>query len=80
VVLGKPEILTPEAGRRGAATTKAEAQAAYAAIVPELRRWRESGLSYRAIAALLNGEGRATRTGAAWNHNVVKRVLSRVDG
>jgi DNA invertase Pin-like site-specific DNA recombinase len=75
--LGKPENLTPEAGRRGAAATSAQARTAYAAILPELRRWRESGLSYREIAAMLNGGGHTTRTGAAWNHNQVKRVLDR---
>jgi DNA invertase Pin-like site-specific DNA recombinase len=76
-VLGKPENLTPEAGLRGAANTKAQARTAYAAILPELRRWRETGLPYRDIASLLNGGGHTTRTGATWNHNQVKRVLDR---
>jgi DNA invertase Pin-like site-specific DNA recombinase len=79
-VLGKPENLTPAAGRRGAATTKAQARTAYAAILPELQQWRTAGLSYREIAAMLNGGGRTTRTGAVWSHNQVKRVLSRVEG
>lgn len=78
--LGKPENLTPEAGRRGAAATSAQARTAYAALLPELRQWRAAGLSYREIAAMLNGGGRTTRTGALWNHNQVKRVLSRVEG
>jgi DNA invertase Pin-like site-specific DNA recombinase len=50
--LGKPENLTPEAGRCGAAS--AQARTAYAAISPELRQWRHAGLSYRQIAELLN--------------------------
>jgi DNA invertase Pin-like site-specific DNA recombinase len=52
--LGKPENLTPEAGRRGAAATSALARTAYAAVLPELRQWRQAGLSYRQIAELLN--------------------------
>jgi DNA invertase Pin-like site-specific DNA recombinase len=78
-VLGKPENLTPEAGLRGAAATSALARTAYAGILPQLQRWRGSGLSYRDIAAVLNGGGHTTRSGAAWNHNQVKRVLSRVE-
>jgi hypothetical protein len=62
------------------AATSAQARTAYAALLPELRQWRAAGLSYRDIAAMLNGEGRTTRTGAPWNHNQVKRVLSRVEG
>jgi DNA invertase Pin-like site-specific DNA recombinase len=78
-VLGKPENLSAEAGRRGAASTSALARTAYAAIMPELRRRRQSGLSYREIAAMLNGGGHTTRSGALWNHNQVKRVLDRME-
>jgi DNA invertase Pin-like site-specific DNA recombinase len=76
--LGKPENLTPEAARKGSETTKKQARTAYAALLSELRQWREAGMSYRQIAALLNGAGHTMRTGAAWNHNQVKRVLARV--
>ena len=76
--LGTPANLTPDAGRKGSETTRAKARIAYAALLPELRAWRASGLSYRQIAALLNGAGQVTRTGVAWNHNQVKRVLVRV--
>jgi DNA invertase Pin-like site-specific DNA recombinase len=75
--LGRPENLSLEAGRRGAAATSAQARTAYAAVLPQLRQWRQAGLSYREIAALLNGGGHTTRTGAPWNHNQVKRVLDR---
>src|SRR5271157_269772 len=75
--LGTPANLTPEAGRKGSETTKKQARIAYAALLPELRGWRSAGLSYRQISALLNGAGHATRSGAAWNHNQVKRVLSQ---
>jgi DNA invertase Pin-like site-specific DNA recombinase len=67
--LGKPENLTPEAGRRGAAATRAQARTAYAALLPELRQWRAAGLSYREIASMLNGGGHTMRSGASWNHN-----------
>ncbi len=73
--LGKPENLTLEAGRKGSEATRAKARTAYAALLPESRAWRASGLSYRQISAILNGSGHATRTGVAWNHNQVKRVL-----
>jgi len=69
--LGTPANLTPEAGRRGAAATSAQAQTAYAALLPELRQWRAAGLCFREIAAMLNGGGHTTRTGAPWNHNQV---------
>jgi DNA invertase Pin-like site-specific DNA recombinase len=76
--LGTPGNLTRQAGRRGAEATRAKARVAYAALLPELRQWRAASLSYREIACLLNGGGRTTRTGGAWNHNQVKRVLTRV--
>jgi DNA invertase Pin-like site-specific DNA recombinase len=76
--LGTPGNLTSQAGRRGTEATRAKARVAYAALLPELQQWRAAGLSYRLIASLLNGGGRTTRTGAAWNHNQVKRVLARV--
>ena len=77
--LGTPTNLTREAAMRGTEATRAKARAAYAALLPEVRGWREAGLSYREIAALLNGAGHATRTGAVWNHNQVKRVIARVE-
>ena len=76
--LGKPENLTLEAGRKGAATTSAKARTAYAAIMPDLRAWWASGLSFRQIAGLLNGAGHVTRSGVPWNHAQVRRVLARV--
>ena len=78
--LGKPENLTAEAGRRGAETTSAKARTAYAAVLPELQRYRAAGLSFRQIAGLLNGAGRSTRSGCPWNHAQVARVLARIVG
>lgn len=51
VTRGKPENLTIVAGRKGASTTSAKARTAYAAIMPDLRQWRASGLSFRQIAS-----------------------------
>ena len=76
--LGTPANLTREAGRSGSEATRAKARTAYAALLLQLRAWRASGLSYREIAGLLNGGGRTTRNGVAWNHNQVKRVLARI--
>ena len=76
-VLGTPANLTPEAGLKGARSTSAKARTAYAAIMPELRAWRTSGLSYQNIAELLNGAGAVTRTGMGWNSSQVMRVLVR---
>jgi hypothetical protein len=39
------------------AATSAQARTAYAALLPELRQWRAAGLSYREIAAMVNGRG-----------------------
>ncbi len=75
--LGKLENLTLEAGRKGAATTRGQARTAYTAIMPGLRAWRASGLSYRQIAGLLNDAGHVTRSGVPWNHAQVRRVLSQ---
>jgi DNA invertase Pin-like site-specific DNA recombinase len=75
--LGTPANLTAAAAARGSEVTRARARIAYVAVLPELRQWRAAGLSYREIAAMLNGGGYTTRTGAPWNHNQVKRVLSR---
>ena len=75
--LGTLANLTREAGRRGAAATRAQARTAYVAVLPELRAWRAAGLSYRQIAGLLNGSGRTSRTGVTWNHAQVRRVLAR---
>ncbi len=75
--LGTLANLTREAGRRGAETCRAQAYSAYAALLPQLREWRSAGLSLRQIAALLNGGGHTTRSGAPWNHAQVRRVLTR---
>lgn len=78
--LGTLENLTRVAGKAGASTNRNLALTAYASIMPELRAWRTSGLSYQTIAELLNGAGAVTRTGMGWNSSQVRRVLVREGG
>ena len=42
-----------------------------------IRKWREEGLSFPAIAARLNAEGHRTRRDRPWNVTRVRRVLDR---
>lgn len=78
-VLGKPENWSSEdrlrLGRIGAAKVKADADEAYADLVPLLQKCR--GMPLRAIAALLNEQGSTTRQGHPWNHGQVRRILIR---
>jgi hypothetical protein len=78
-VLGKPENWSSEErlrlGRIGAAKVKANADEAYADLVPLLQKCR--GMPLRAIAALLNEQGSTTRQGHPWNHGQVRRILIR---
>ena len=76
-VLGKPENMTQEAAQKGADATRNHALTAYAIIMPELRSWRGCGMSYQAIAELLNANGKTTRTGLPWNPVQVWRILKR---
>lgn len=50
---------------------------AYADLAPDVRAWREAGLSLRQIAARLNEEGHRTRRDKPWNQVQVKRILGR---
>ena len=59
--LGTSANLTPEAGKKGSESTRTKARTAYIAVLPKLQEWRLRGLSYRQIAALLNGAGYATQ-------------------
>jgi hypothetical protein len=41
-------------------------------------RCREAGMSYRAIASILTGEGVITKQGAPrWTHTTVRSILTR---
>jgi len=47
------------------------------AIIAQIRRLRADGLSYRAIAARLDGEGILPKRGRRWIHTAVKSILAR---
>jgi DNA invertase Pin-like site-specific DNA recombinase len=74
--------LTLEERQQGGKTSsqlhKARADDAYLDIAPDMRAWRQSGLTLRAIASRLNEQGHVTRQGKPWNQVQVKRVLERV--
>jgi DNA invertase Pin-like site-specific DNA recombinase len=73
--LGTVANLTREAGRRGAQTNHAMARTAYAGLLPQLREWRKSGLSFARISERLNDSGQTTRSGCLWNPAQVRRAL-----
>jgi DNA invertase Pin-like site-specific DNA recombinase len=74
--------LSPEAIAKGWERSKAvrsqQARDAYADLLPELREWRDGGLTLAQIADRLNERGDSTRRGKPWNPVQVSRVLERV--
>ena len=73
--------LTAEGRARGRARGNRrqarDAAEVYEDLLPGMRRWRAEGLSLRAVAGRLNGDGHATRTGKPWGPVQVKRALDR---
>ena len=73
--------LTPQAvakGRQESAKARAKAAVeAYADLQPILAELRGKGMSLKAIAGELNGQGHTTRRGKPWNAVQVMRVLDR---
>ena len=65
---------------RSAAARRAGAVDAYADLAPLMRELRAAGMTLRAIAERLDGEGHTTRTGKPWNPVQVGRVLGRPGG
>ncbi len=63
--------------RAAAVSHKARADLAYADLVPVVAELRGEGLSFRAIADRLNGDGHVTRMGKPWDGVQVGRVLDR---
>lgn len=63
---------------RMAANALREANEAYEDLAPEMKSWKDSGLTLRAIADRLNERGERTRNDAAWTQTQVKRVLDRL--
>lgn len=76
-ILGKPENLTPEAQAKGAVATRRQAVEAYRTAVGYIKRLRQDGLSFGAIAQRLNEEGHRTRTGKLFYPMTVQRILNR---
>jgi DNA invertase Pin-like site-specific DNA recombinase len=76
--------LTPDARAKGTtksvAVRKAGAIDAYADLAPFIRELHDAGLTLRAIADRLDGEGHTTRRGRSWNPTQVSRVLERFGG
>lgn len=74
--------LPHEARKRGAAaageTLRANADAAYADLVPLFQEFQSRGMTQHAIAAELNQLGHTTRRGKPWNQVQVGRVLQRL--
>lgn len=75
--MGTPENLTRDAQLAGAAAMKAKAIRETKQPTKLARTLRRQGLSLREIARELNDGGFVTRTGKAWNHVQVKRILDR---
>jgi hypothetical protein len=47
-------------------------------VIAAMLRCREAGMSYRAIASILTGEGVITKQGAPrWTHTTVRSILTR---
>jgi DNA invertase Pin-like site-specific DNA recombinase len=68
----------PKAAKRAGEVAAANADAAYTGLADEIQAWRSEGLSFRAIAGRLNGQGHRTRRDKPWNQTQVKRVLDRI--
>ena len=63
--------------RRGAAVNRQEAVYDYRTIKGYVTLLREQGLSYQAIANILNKEGHITRRGKSFQKVTVMRLLER---
>lgn len=77
VRLGNPSNLT-EAGAKGAASQRAEADAFAAKVLPIVRAIQTEGaITLRAIAAKLNERGIKTARGGDWHDSTVRNLLAR---
>lgn len=63
------------AAKRAGEVAREKAQEAYGDLAPWVKELRAGGMSLRAVAAKLNGEGHTTRQGKAWNPVQVARIL-----
>ena len=65
-------------GRKAAAQSNREsADIAYVDLYDDVMQWRGEGLTLQQIADRLNEQGQTTRTGKAWSHVQVMRLLAR---
>lgn len=78
VRLGSQVPMTEAVRAKGREKVSQEFHEAYKRHYGYVQLMRESGLSLRAIASRLNGEGHRTRTGAEWTAVQVSRVLSKL--
>lgn len=80
VKLGNPTNLA-QAGAKGAASQRAEAEAFAANVLPIVRQIQAAGATTpRAVAAALNARGIHTARGGAWYDSTVRNLLARVTG
>jgi len=77
VQLGNPDNLTEEARAKGRQASRDQARQAYSKLAGYIGMMRQTGMSYRAIAERLNGEGHKTREGKEYQAMTVKRILAR---
>ncbi len=63
---------------RGAEAVRAAAEEAYRELGPLLVQMRQSGLSFRDMAAFLNAAGHATRQGKPWSDATLFKVCRRL--
>lgn len=75
--LGTPTNLTDEGRRKSREKQKQAAQDAYRQVAPYVSMLHEQGMSLRAIAHRLNGEGHRTRTGRDWSVSQVQNVIAK---
>ena len=77
--LGNPVNLA-EAGAKGAASQRAEADAFAANVLPIVRQIQADGATTnRAIAEALNARGVRTARGGDWSGSTVRNLLVRAD-
>ena len=77
VKLGNPKNLA-EAGAKGAASQRAEADVFAAKVLPVVRSIQAEGATtLRAIAAALNERGVRTARGGEWHDSTVRNLLAR---
>lgn len=78
VRLGSPKPMAETVRAKGRDTVRQNFLEGYRRHYGYIRLMRDSGLSFRDIAARLNGEGYRTRNGCEWTAVQVSRVLTKL--